>query len=126
MLFRSLVDDDEKFRLLLRDVSKHFYHKIISTQEFEEYLILKTGKDLKPFFNQYLRTTQIPRLEYKLTKKKLQFRYTNCIDGFNMPVKIKTDKEFWISPTTQWQTIFLDKAYKSISLNRNVYVELVK
>ncbi len=125
-MIRQLVDDDEKFRLLLRDVSKHFYHKIISTQEFEEYLILKTGKDLKPFFNQYLRTTQIPRLEYKLTKKKLQFRYTNCIDGFNMPVKIKTDKEFWISPTTQWQTISLDKDHKSISLNRNVYVELEK
>jgi aminopeptidase N len=125
-MIRQLVDDDEKFRLLLRDVSKHFYHKIISTQEFEEYLILKTGKDLKPFFNQYLRTTQIPRLEYKLTKKKLQFRYTNCIDGFNMPVKIKTDKEFWILPNTQWQTMLLDKAYKAISLNRNVYVELVR
>ena len=125
-MIRQLVDDDEKFRLLLRDVSKHFYHKIITTQEFEAYLILKTGKDLTPFFNQYLRTIQIPRLEYKLTKKKLQYRYVNCINGFNMPVKIKTDKEFWISPTTQWQTITLEKASKNISLNRNVYVTLVK
>lgn len=125
-MIRQLVDDDEKFRMLLRDVSKYFYHKIISTQEFEAYLILKTGKDLQPLFNQYLRTTQIPRLEYKLTKNKLQFRYTNCIDGFNMPVKIKTDKEFWISPTTKWQTITLEKASKNISLNRNVYMDLAK
>lgn len=125
-MIRQLVNDDEKFRLILRDVSKTFYHQLITTKEFEDYLILKTGKDLQPLFDQYLRTTKIPRLEYKLTKNKLEFRYTNCINGFNMPVKITTDKEFLIYPTTQWQTIPLSKASKKISLNRNVYVELVK
>ena len=125
-MIRQLVDNDEKFRMILRDISSHFYHKIITTQEFENYFILKTGKDLKPFFNQYLRKIQIPKLKYKLVKNKLSFRYTNCNDDFNMPVKIKTDKEFWVMPTTQWQTITLDKAYKIISLDRNVYVELVK
>ena len=125
-MIRQLVDDDEKFRLILRDVSKYFYHKIITTKEFEDYLILKTGKDLKPLFDQYLRTTQIPRLQYKVIKNKLQYRYVNCINGFNMPVQIRTDKEIWIFPTTQWQTITLGKASKNISLNRNVYVSLVK
>ena len=125
-MIRQLVDDDEKFRMILRDVSKTFYHKIITTKELEDYFILKTGTDLKTFFDQYLRTTQIPRIEYKLTKKKLEFRYTNCITEFNMPVKITTDKEFWIYPTTQWQSISLEKTSKNISLNRNVYVELVK
>lgn len=125
-MIRQLVDDNEKFRMILRDISKAFYHKIITTKEFEDYWILKTGKDLKPLFDQYLRTTKIPQLEYKLTKKKLEFRYTNCNEGFNMPVKIKMEKEFWISPTTQWQTITLEKAFKSISLSRNVYVDLVK
>jgi aminopeptidase N len=125
-MIRQLVDDDEKFRMILRDISKHFYHKIITTKEFEEYLILQTGKELQPLFNQYLRTTQIPKLEYKLVKNKLSFRYTNCIEGFNIPVQIITDKEIWISPNTQWQTITLEKAAKSISLNRNVYLTLVK
>ncbi|MCD6017156.1 MAG: family peptidase [Bacteroidetes bacterium] len=125
-MIRQLVDDDEKFRLILRDVSRTFYHQIITTKAFEDYLILKTGKDLQPLFDQYLRTTQIPRLEYKLTKNKLEFRYINCNDAFNMPVKVTTEKEFWIYPTTQWQTITLAKASKNISLNRNVYVELVK
>lgn len=125
-MIRQLVDDDEKFRLILRDVSKTFYHQLITTKAFEDYLILKTGKDLQPIFDQYLRTTKIPRLEYKLTKNNLEFRYTNCIAGFNMPVKITADKEFLIYPTTQWQTIPLSKASKNISPNRNVYVELVK
>ena len=125
-MVRQLVDDDEKFRLILRDVSSSFYHKIITTKTFEDYLILRTGRDLQPLFDQYLRTTKIPRLEYKLTKNKLAFRYTNCNGSFNMPVKITTDKEFWIYPTTQWKSISLEKAAKNISLNRNVYVELVK
>ncbi len=125
-MIRQLVDDDEKFRVILRDVSKTFYHQLIITKEFEDYLILKTGKDLQPLFDQYLRTTKIPRLEYKLTKNNLEFRYTNCNEGFNMPVKITTDNEFWIYPTTEWKTISLEKASKNISLNRNVYVELVK
>ena len=43
-----------------------------------------------------------------------------------MPVKIKTDKEFIITPTTQWQTISLEKKTKTISLDRNVYVKLEK
>ena len=125
-MIRQLVDDDEKFRLLLRDISKMFYHKIITSKEFENFISLKTGKDLKPFFNQYLRTTQIPKLEYKIKKNKMKFRYTNCNNEFNMPFKIKTDKEFWISPTVNWQTITLDKPTKTISVNRNVYVELKK
>jgi aminopeptidase N len=125
-MIRQLVDDDEKFRMILRDLSKTFYHKIITTKEFENYLTLNTGIDLKPLFDQYLRTTKIPRLEYRLIQKKLAFRYINCNEGFNMPVKINADKEIWIKPTTQWQTMNLEKAVKTISLDRNVYVELVK
>jgi aminopeptidase N len=125
-MIRQLVDDDEKFRTILRDLSKTFYHKIITTNEFENYLSLKTGIDLKPLFDQYLRTTKIPRLECRLTKNKLAFKYSNCNEDFNMPLKIKTDKEIWIRPTTEWQTMSLEKAVKTISLDRNVYVELVK
>lgn len=125
-MIRQLIDDDEKFRLLLRDVSKTFYHKCITTKEFENYLILKTEKDLQPLFNQYLRTTQIPKLEYKIKKNKLFFRYINCINGFNMPVKINLEKTVWISPTTQWQTLILEKKAKKITIDRNVYVQLVK
>ena len=125
-MIRQLMDNDEKFRLLLRELNQTFYHKIVSSKELEMFICQKTGIDFMPMFNQYLRTTQIPRLEYKLVKNKLSFRYTNCLDGFNMPVKIKTDKEIWIKPTTQWQTISLDKVYKIISLDRNVYVKLEK
>jgi aminopeptidase N len=123
-MIRQLVDDDEKFRMLLRDISKTFYHKIITTKEFEDFIILQTGKNLTSFFNQYLRSTQIPVLEYKIKKNKLTFRYINCIDGFNMQVKI--NNRFWIYPTTNWQTMALEMPLKSISVNRNVYLQIDK
>lgn len=123
-MIRQLVDDDEKFRMLLRDISKTFYHKIITTKEFEVFINLKTGKDLTSFFDQYLRTIQIPVLEYKIKKNKLEFRYINCVDGFNMPVKI--NNRFWIYPTINWQTIVLEIPLKSISISRNVYLQIDK
>jgi len=125
-MIRQLMNDDEKFRLLLRELNKVYYHKTVSSKELETSINQFTGIDFTSLFNQYLRTTQIPILEYKIKNNKLSYRYTNCLAEFNMPVKIKTDKEILIKPTTQWQTINLEKKEKTISLDRNVYVRLVK
>lgn len=125
-MIRQLMNDDEKFRTLLRNMNQTFYHKTVSSKDLESFITTNAGIDFTHLFNQYLRTTQIPILEYKIKKNKLLFRYTNCLDEFNMPVKIKTDKEILIKPTTQWQTVNLEKKIKSISLDRNVYVKLEK
>lgn len=114
------------FRNLLRNISNTFYHSTITTEELEDYISMKTGKNLKPFFDQYLRTTKIPTLEYKIKKNTLKYRYRNCVDEFDMPIKIKADKEIWINPTAQWQTIAVTKSTKRILLNRNVYLKLLK
>ena len=125
-MIRQVINDDEKFRMLLRNMNKTFYHKTVSSKELEVFISENTGIDFTPLFDQYLRTIQIPKLEYKISKNKLSFRYVNCIEGFNMPVKIKTDKEILIKPTTQWQSINLEKKAKTISLDRNVYVKFEK
>lgn len=125
-MIRQVMNDDDKFRFLLREMNKMFYHKTVSSKELESFIIKKTEIDFTSLFNQYLRTTQIPKLEYKIKNHKLSFRYSNCLAEFNMPVKIKTDKEILIKPTTQWQTITLDKKAKMILLDRNVYVKLEK
>jgi len=125
-MMRQVMNDDEKFRLLLREMNQTFYHKTVSSKDLESFITEKTGIDFTSLFNQYLRTTQIPVLEYKIKKNKLSYRYANCLTEFNMPVKIKTDKEILIKPTTQWQTINLEKKTKTISLDRNVYVKLEK
>ena len=102
---RQVINDDELFRNILRGLNKDFYHKTVDSKDVEEYFSKKAGKDLSKIFDQYLRTTKIPALEYKLSDKVISYRWTNCITGFNMPVKIKDQKtETWLSPTTSWQT----------------------
>lgn len=125
-MIRQVMNNDDQFRSLLRDINATYYHKIISTKELEGFIVAKTGIDFTSLFDQYLRTTQIPQLQYKITKGKLSYRYSNCISNFTMPLKIKAGKEFWIKPTTQWQSLVIPAEVKSISIDRNFYVSLIK
>ncbi len=121
---RAWVDNDELWRQTLRGVQKDFYHQTVTTAQIENYLAQKTGKDLKAFFNQYLRDTRIPVIECELKGKKINYRYTEVVDGFNMPLKVQINEgeKTWIRPTAQWQELKLDKEAKSISLDPNFYV----
>jgi len=119
---RQVVNDDEKFRQMIRGLSKTFYHQTVTTKQVENYLAEVSGKDLTSFFNQYLRDTRIPVFEYKISKKQLSYRWNNCVAGFNMPLKISVDEGvIWLNPTTEWQTIKARKGAK-ITTDVNFYI----
>jgi aminopeptidase N len=122
---RQLIEDDEKWRQILRGMNKEFYHETVTTQQIESYLSKETGIDLTAFFEQYLRTTKVPTLEYKLEGKALKYRYIEIIEGFDMPVLVSIDnKEEWLFPTSEWKT-FKDAVSPDsrISVNRNFYIK---
>lgn len=102
---RQIVNDDEKWRAILRGLNKTFYHKTVESSDIENYMIRESGKDLKSVFDQYLRHTEIPILEYKITKNRIEYRWTNCIDSFNMPLKVTLEKGKYdfIYPTKEWK-----------------------
>ena len=57
----------------------------------------RTGFDLKPIFDQFLRDTRIPVLEYRFIDGSLMYRWGNAVRGYNMPVKVYLDgKETWL------------------------------
>ena len=86
---RQLIEDDELWREILRGLNKEFYHKTVTTKQVEDYLSKMTKKDLSAFFNQYLRDTSIPTLEYKIENNQLQFRYVDIVDDFDMPIEVE-------------------------------------
>lgn len=96
---RQLINDDEKFRNLLREMNETFFHKTVTSKQVENFWAQKTGLDLKKFFDQYLRTTKIPVLEIK----KDGYRWTNVVPGFNMKLQLKDGS--WIHPTDQWKKL---------------------
>ena len=124
---RQLIEDDEKWRSILRGLNMEFYHQTVTTAQIEGYISEKSGIDLSQFFDQYLRTTKIPKLEYSVDGSQLRFRYTNIVEGFDMPVNIIVNGQAkWIFPTANWKTSSLDKEIKDISVDKNFYIEVIK
>lgn len=103
---RQIVNNDSVWRDMLRGLNKTFWHQTVTTKQIEDYIIEVLKIDFQKTFDQYLRTTQMPVLEYKLLKNKLAYRWTNCVKGFNMPVKfLSQEQEIWLKPTEKWQNI---------------------
>jgi len=124
---RQLVDDDEKWRQILRGLNKDFYHQTVSSAQIEQYLIDKTELDLSSIFDQYLRTTMVPQLEYSYKEGIFKYRYTKVVDGFKMPIRVFVEtKELWISPNTEWQTEMIERDHSTLQVDKNFYIEVLK
>ncbi|UOY07075.1 M1 family metallopeptidase [Muricauda sp. SCSIO 64092] len=122
---RQLIEDDEQWRQILRGLNKTFYHQTVTTQQIENYISKKTGKDLTAFFEQYLRTPMIPVLEYRIKGKALEYRYANVVDGFDMPVKVSiNNNQEWLFPKAEWQLYQDAVPLKSeIVIDPNFYIK---
>jgi aminopeptidase N len=119
---RQVINNDDKFRQILRGLGKDFYHQTVTTQQIEGYISKKSGIDFSSVFNQYLRTTKVPVLEYTQKGEELKFRYTDVVKGFKLPIRIG---EQTINPTEQWQTIKLKKG-SPVDFNKNYYINYKK
>ena len=105
---RHSMDNDSLFRNILIGLNKTFYHQTVTTLQIENYISKQSGFDYSKVFNQYLRATDIPQLEFYFSndKKKAYYRYLNCIDGFNLPLVLQNDKsKVKIVPSEKWQSI---------------------
>jgi aminopeptidase N len=125
---RQVINNDDKFREIWRGLNKEFYHKTVTTKQIENYISEHANIDFSKVFDQYLRTTKIPVLEYKTNTTSVSFRWTNCVKGFNLPVKVNVGKEVWIKPTEEWKTLEIGKGYdgKTFVPNINFYIESQK
>ena len=122
-MLRQVVDDDEKWRQILRGLNKEFYHQTVSTQQVEDYITAKSGMNLNHFWDQYLRTKQIPQLEYYFVKGRLSYRWANAIEKFDMPLKVFiNNKEQWLYPKTNWQEKEVNSEKINLIVDRNFYV----
>ncbi len=120
---RQLVEDDDKWRAILRGINKKFYHKTVTTQEVEAFLSKETEKDLSAFFEQYLRTAKVPVLEYEFKDGKLRYRYTNVVANFDMPLHVSLDgEEQWIFPTDGWKTKSVGNS--DFTVDRDFYIDI--
>ncbi len=125
-MLRALIGDDAKFRNILRGMNSRFYHRTVTSSEVEDYFSREAGKDFSQLFDQYLRTTQVPVLEYAIKGGVLAYRYTNCLPGFAMPVRITAGADYWLTPTTAWQQMPLPAGADTLTVDDRFYIGVEK
>jgi aminopeptidase N len=120
---REIVQDDDKWRQMLRGLNEKFYHQTVTTQQVEDYMSVFLGIELKPVFDQYLRDVRIPILEYYFSDDQtLNFRWINCVASFDMPVDlILGEKSVRVKPTTRWNKLKV-RGRSSVSVDVDYYV----
>ncbi|HVU85472.1 MAG TPA: M1 family metallopeptidase [Puia sp.] len=122
---RQVIDNDDVFRAILRGLNSNFYHQTVTAKDIENYFNQVSGRDLTPIFNQYLRSTQVPEFEFRQNRHRLKYRWTNCSPDFNMFLKVNLSGDFWLKPTTRWQTIRFSSSERTpLTVNRNFYIRV--
>ena len=105
---RSVVDDDAKWWILLYNFYQQFKYRNITTDDVVSYFNQQTGMNLTPIFDQYLRHTQIPRLELLFGEAPgmVMYKWSADEETFSMPVRVGAP-DHWqiIHPTTEWQSM---------------------
>ncbi|CAN5600427.1 hypothetical protein BH23GEM10_BH23GEM10_07520 [soil metagenome] len=124
---RQVVDDTERWRSILRDMNADFRHSIVTGEQVVRYIDDRTDADLEPVFRQYLTTTMLPTLEYRLEGDRLSYRWTDVVSGFAMPVMAHTGETgcTLLEPTTEWSstTVRLPDA-AAFDVDRDYYVQV--
>ena len=120
---RQLIDNDEEWRQVLRGLNEEFYHQTVKTEQIQNYIMEQTGLELGPFFDQYLRDTRIPTLEYALLDGKMRYRWGNCVNGFQMKLKVYINGQtHWIQPQQKWQDLGLEEPIRTVEIDQDFYV----
>ncbi|MGL2963477.1 M1 family metallopeptidase [Flavobacterium sp. RSB2_4_14] len=100
---RHVINDDTKWWKLLFDYYNTFKYKIIDSETVINFFNKESGMNLTPIFNHYLQKTTIPKLDLKITKGKLDCRWTDVDTSFTMPIDvIINNKTIRIDPKSEW------------------------
>jgi aminopeptidase N len=86
---RTIVNNDSKWRMILRGLNREFHHKTVTTEQVVNYISDKADIDLRPIFRQYLYFPKLPKLEIKQNGNRVIARWKTDVKEFSMPVKIR-------------------------------------
>ncbi|WP_163410897.1 M1 family metallopeptidase [Flavobacterium ajazii] len=122
-MIRQIINDDVKWKSILRGLNSTFYHQTVTSKQIEDYINIESGINFNRVFAQYLTTTKIPVLEYIFKEGSFGYHWTNCVAKFDMPVKIKLNGvETWLKPTTEWKSEKTTSNERTIEVDKNFYV----
>ncbi|MEC9093338.1 MAG: M1 family metallopeptidase [Planctomycetota bacterium] len=124
---RHCIDNDIKWRKILRGINSTFRHQTVTTQQVENYISRESGIDFGKAFDQYLRTTKIPQLVYQVNGSKLTAHFANVVKGFSLPVKLHVNNQVIKRVITDQPSDYQHAdPIDHLGVDRNFYIELKK
>jgi len=123
---RQLLDDDSRWRSILRGLNADFARQTVTGAQVEAYIADGSGLKLDKVFDQYLRTTMVPVLEWAIADSMLSYRWMNVVEGFDMPVRVTLGAgplEVRLSATEAWQTAAIPSDVTALAVDPDFYVE---
>lgn len=126
---RQIVNDDAKWRDILRGLNQTFRHQTVTSAEIEQYMSRRAGVDLSKVFAQYLTTIEVPVFQYRIAHDTLWARWSNVVPGFDMPVRLwlGPDRSTFFAPSEIWRPLALTGKFaldkpSDFHVDRNFYV----
>src|SRR5690606_4918888 len=110
-MIRTMIDDDDKWRNILRGLNKEFYHQTVDYGDIVRYMSKESGIKLDETFEQVVQTKSIPTLEViENSPGVFMIRWISEVKDFQMPVHIfdKDGKRLRIDPTDKFKVMKLD------------------
>ncbi len=132
-IIRQTIHDDTKFRMILKGLNSTFYHQTVTTKQIEDYISAQSNIDFSKVFDQYLRTIQIPVLEYYFSEnhQKIFSRWSNCVQGFNLPIIVSsTEGILSVHPAEIWKSSSISPKLASTDLTdlilKSYYIQVMQ
>ena len=122
---RQLFRDDERFRSALRGMNDTFRHRTVTHEEVLAFWSARLGRDLKTLFDQYLKSTKIPELVWRMENGSLYYRWVDCNEGYDIPVKVvlSDGTDVWLDVSTKEKSMRM-KGITGISLHPDFYARI--
>ena len=129
-MVRTIINDDEKWRKILRGLNSNFYHQTVTYNQIVDYISKQSDVNFWPMFDQYLHYKTIPQLEFASKDGQLICRWQADAKNFSMPVRVKINggPYQFISPNITFQPLLMTGAtLQNIEVDTlNYYLDVLK
>jgi aminopeptidase N len=124
---RNYINDDGIWWDILKSIQSNYYHKNISTEDVLALMNKKSGKELKPVFDQYLGFPNLPELIINTKTENnnlvVSYQWKSDVANFNLAMEITVDgKTERIYPsTTVQQKIYSNVKSDTVSVDKDKF-----
>lgn len=129
---RNYINNDKIWWEIILDLQKQYRHKNISTEDVLTLMSSKSGKNLKPLFDVYLRQASLPILNVEISEKdknvSVKYNWTNVVDGFELPinVNVKGSNEIYTLSANKNEIVIPSVSKDQIEIDKSkAYFKLV-